>query len=112
MIRGGSRTRTGRLTRKQGVLGATVPAYWSFNPAYAEVQTEHVWSTAWNDIMTGGMTPEAAANKAFGRIKEIFSKYPIVESSAEAARPERRSVGTGNPRYSFERHDQAGNRYL
>ncbi len=65
---------------QQSVLGETVPAYWAFNPAYAQVQTEHVWSTAWNDIMTGGMSAEAAADKAFGRIKEIFSNYPIVQS--------------------------------
>ena len=45
-----------------------------------EVQNEHVWSTAWTDIMTGGMTPEAAAEKAFKRIEEIFAKYPIVQS--------------------------------
>jgi multiple sugar transport system substrate-binding protein len=65
---------------QQGVLGQTVPAYWAFNPAYAQVQNEHVWSTAWIDIMTGGMTPEAAADKAFRRIREIFAKYPIVQS--------------------------------
>lgn len=64
----------------QGVLGQTVPAYWAFNPAYAQVQNEHVWSTAWIDIMTGGMTPEAAAKKAYKRINEIFEKYPIVRS--------------------------------
>ena len=62
------------------MLGPTVPAYWAFNPAYAQVQNEHVWSTAWIDIMTGGMTAEAAADKAFKRIKEIFAKYPIVQS--------------------------------
>ena len=65
---------------KQGVLGATVPAYWAFNPAYAQVQNEHVWSTAWIDILNAGMTPEAAADKAFKRINEIFAKYPIVQS--------------------------------
>jgi multiple sugar transport system substrate-binding protein len=65
---------------EQGVLGATVPAYWAFNPAYSQVQTEHVWSTGWNDIMINGMSPEAAADKATKRIKEIFAKYPIVQS--------------------------------
>lgn len=62
----------------QGVLGQTIPAYWAFNPAYAQVQNEHVWSTAWVDIISGGMTPEAAAKKAYKRIHEIFEKYPIV----------------------------------
>ena len=32
---------------------------------------------AWTDIMQGGLTPEAAAEKAFKRIGEIFAKYPI-----------------------------------
>jgi hypothetical protein len=29
--------------------------------------------------MTGGMTPQAAAEKAFKRVEEIFAKYPIVQ---------------------------------
>ena len=65
---------------QQGVLGQTVPAYWAYNPAYAQVQSEHVWSTAWIDIMTGGMAPEAAAEKAIKRITDIFAKYPIMQS--------------------------------
>ena len=64
----------------QGVLDPTIPAYWAFNPAYSQVQTEHVWSTAWNDVMTGGMSADAAAEKAFKRVKEIFAKYPIMQS--------------------------------
>jgi hypothetical protein len=30
--------------------------------------------------MSGGMTPQAAAEKAFKRAEEIFAKYPIAES--------------------------------
>jgi multiple sugar transport system substrate-binding protein len=62
---------------RQGLLGLTVPTFWTSNPAYAQVQNEHVWQTAWADIMTGGMTPQAAGEKAFKRVEEIFSKYPI-----------------------------------
>jgi hypothetical protein len=29
--------------------------------------------------MQGGMAPQAAAEKAFKRVEEIFAKYPIVE---------------------------------
>ena len=65
---------------QQGLLGPTLPQFWVFNPAYAQVQTEHVWSTGWTDIMQGGMTPQAAADKAFKRVEEIFAKYPIVQS--------------------------------
>ena len=42
---------------EQSVFGPTLPHYWAFNPAYAEVQNTHVWSTAWADIMRNGMTP-------------------------------------------------------
>jgi len=50
------------------------PFLWSRG---TQVQNEHVWSTAWADIMTGGITPQAAADKAFKRIEEIFAKYQI-----------------------------------
>src|SRR6266853_1698158 len=62
---------------QQALLGPTVPPFWTFNPAYAQVQNEHVWPTGWADITTGGMTPQAAAEKAFKRVEEIFAKYPI-----------------------------------
>jgi multiple sugar transport system substrate-binding protein len=64
---------------EQGLIGPTVPEFWAYNPAYAQVRNEHVWSTAWIDIMQGGMTPQAAADKAFKRVEEIFAKYPIVQ---------------------------------
>jgi len=47
---------------------------------YAQVQNEHVWQTAWADIIHSGMAPQAASEKAFKRIEEIFSKYPITQS--------------------------------
>ena len=65
---------------QQSVFGPTVPAYWAFNPAYAEVQNTHVWSAAWADIMRNGMEPEAAADKAFKQVEAIFAKYPIAQS--------------------------------
>ena len=64
---------------QQGLLGPTVPTFWTSNPAYAQVQNEHVWSTGWTDIMIDGMEPQAAA-KAFKRVEEIFSKYPIAQT--------------------------------
>jgi multiple sugar transport system substrate-binding protein len=65
---------------EQGLLGPTIPEFVVYNPAYAQVRNEHVWSTGWTDIMQGGMTPQAAAEKAFKRVEEIFAKYPIVQS--------------------------------
>ena len=55
----------------------TVPQFWAFNPAYAQVQNEHLWSVGWVDVMNEGMAPEAAAARAFKRIEEMFAKYPI-----------------------------------
>jgi len=62
---------------QQAVLGPTLPQFWIYNPAYAQVQNEHTFMTGWMDIIQQGMTPEAAAEKAFKRVEEIFAKYPI-----------------------------------
>ena len=62
----------------QTLLSPTVPNFWVFNPAYAQVENEHVWQTAWAEIMKDGAAPQAAAEKAFKRVEEIFAKYPIV----------------------------------
>jgi multiple sugar transport system substrate-binding protein len=64
---------------EQGLLGPTVPNFWVFNPAYASVENTHVWPTAWADVISGGLTPEAAVDKAFRRVAEIFAKYPITQ---------------------------------
>jgi multiple sugar transport system substrate-binding protein len=65
---------------EQGLLGPTLPNFWVFNPAYASVENTHVWPTAWADVITGGMAPEAAVEKALRRVAEIFAKYPMEES--------------------------------
>ncbi len=64
---------------QQGLLGPTVPTFWTSNPAYAQVQNEHVWQTAWAEIMKDGAAPQAAAEKAFKRVEEIFAQYPITQ---------------------------------
>src|SRR5438105_1431300 len=64
----------------QAVLSPTIADYWAFNPAYAQVQNEHVWPTGWAEIMQAGVAPQAAAEKAFKRVEEIFAKYPIAQS--------------------------------
>jgi len=61
----------------QCLLGPTVAEFWAYNPAYAQVRNEHTWSVAWAAIMKDGATPQAAAEKAFKRVEEIFAKYPI-----------------------------------
>jgi len=65
---------------RQGLFSPTVPTFWTSNPAYAQVQNEHVWQTAWAEIMIGGVTPEAAAAKAFKRVEAIFAGYPITQA--------------------------------
>jgi hypothetical protein len=39
-----------------------------------------VWQTAWVEIMKDGGPPQAAAEKAFRRVEEIFAKYPIAQT--------------------------------
>jgi multiple sugar transport system substrate-binding protein len=63
---------------KQALLGPTVPQLWVYNPAFAQVQNEHVFPTGWAEIAKDGVAPQAAAEKAFRRVEEIFAKYPIV----------------------------------
>jgi multiple sugar transport system substrate-binding protein len=65
---------------RQGILGPTIPPYEVLNPAWAEVQTEHVFSVAMFDVMNGGLAPEQAIDKAFKRVETIFAKYPIREA--------------------------------
>jgi len=62
---------------QQGLLGPTRPDYYVFNPAMAEVYYQHVWSLAMIDVAKEGVTPEAAIDKAFKRIEEIFGKYKM-----------------------------------
>jgi len=64
---------------RQGLFSPTVPTFWTSNPAYAEVQNEHVWQVAWAEIIQDKATPQAAAEKAFKRVEEIFLKYPIAQ---------------------------------
>jgi multiple sugar transport system substrate-binding protein len=62
---------------KEGLLDPTVPYYFAYNPAYAEVMAEHTWNVAWADITRGGMAPDQAVDKAMKALAAIFAKYPI-----------------------------------
>jgi hypothetical protein len=62
------------------LVGPTFPLYEPFSPAAAQIDSEHVFQVAWNDIVAKGMAPEAAAEKALKRTQEIFAKYPIPQS--------------------------------
>lgn len=65
---------------KEGLVDPTVPFYYVYNPASAEVDTQHVFQLAWADIVNNGVKTEQAAEAAFGRIRAIFAKYPMQSS--------------------------------
>jgi multiple sugar transport system substrate-binding protein len=62
---------------KEGLVDPTVPYYYSYNPAYAEVMADHNWNVAWADIVKNGMSPEQATEKALKQIQATFAKYPM-----------------------------------
>jgi multiple sugar transport system substrate-binding protein len=62
---------------QQGLLGPTMPDHYVFNLAMADVRNQHVWSTAMIDVAKDGAKPEAAVDKVFKRIEEIFAKYKM-----------------------------------
>jgi multiple sugar transport system substrate-binding protein len=65
---------------EQSVIKPTVPIYEAYNPAQAQVGKEETFMVAAFDVMNNGMAPEAAIDKTFKRVEEIFAKYPIVSS--------------------------------
>ncbi len=62
---------------KQEFDGPTEPWAMAYNPAYAQVNAEEIWGRAEGDVVVHGTSPEEAVDAAFGRIKEIFSRYQI-----------------------------------
>jgi multiple sugar transport system substrate-binding protein len=65
---------------REGLLDPTVPIHPVFNPGYAEANAQQIWGAAEADVIREGMTPQAAAEKALGRIGAILAKYPIAQS--------------------------------
>jgi len=65
---------------QQTLLGPTLPIYEVFNPAIAQVNSEHLFSVAMFDVIKEGMAPEAAIDKAFKRVEAVFAKYPIEQT--------------------------------
>src|SRR5256885_1217156 len=61
----------------QALLSPTVPQLWALNPAFAQVQNEHVFPNGWAEVAQQGVKPEAAAEKALKRVVEIFANYKI-----------------------------------
>jgi multiple sugar transport system substrate-binding protein len=62
---------------EQGFRRPTLPVWYSYTPAWAQVQSEHVFQVALVDVATGRATLKEAVDKAFARAEQIFAKYPI-----------------------------------
>ena len=66
---------------QQGLLGPTVPDYYVFNPAMAEVYAQHVCSMAMIDVAKkGGKRRRRRSTRRSSEIEEIFAKYPIQQA--------------------------------
>ena len=64
----------------QGVLGATVPYHYCFNPGWSEANAAQTWGAAHASVIRDNVSPEAAAETALKRIGAILAKYPVVQT--------------------------------
>lgn len=62
---------------EQGVYSPTKPDYFAYNPAWAQVRSEHPFNVAFHEIVAEGRPVKEAAAKALKRVEEIFGKYQI-----------------------------------
>ncbi len=62
---------------EEAFAGPVLPFYYIYNPAWAQVRSEHPFNAAFHDVTANGMPVKDAVAKAFNRIDEIFSKYEI-----------------------------------
>jgi multiple sugar transport system substrate-binding protein len=62
---------------EQGFKRPTLPLWYSYNPAEAQMESEHTFNLAMVDVVKGRATLKQAVAKAFKRAEEIFAKYPI-----------------------------------
>ncbi|MEJ0020864.1 MAG: hypothetical protein WDN25_30800 [Acetobacteraceae bacterium] len=65
------------VATRQGLVTPTMPWWQTFNPAYAQVISEQLWTQAEARVTQYGATPEQAADEAIMRIKVIFERYEI-----------------------------------
>ena len=65
---------------EQGFNRPTLPPWFSYNPAWGEVESEHVFQRALVDVAKGNATVKDALDKAFAQAEQIFEKYPIQQA--------------------------------
>jgi len=61
----------------QGLDKPTIPDWYSYNPGWAEVRSEHTFNLAFHDIVTNKVPVKDAAMKAIKRVDEIFANYKM-----------------------------------
>ena len=71
---------------QQGLLGPTMPQLLraSTRPMARSSAEQRLGHGRWPTSSKDGMTPEAAVDKAFKRVEEIFAKYPIARELRRA----------------------------
>jgi multiple sugar transport system substrate-binding protein len=62
---------------EQGFKRPTLTYWYAFNPAWAQVDSEHTFQLAVVDVAKGQATVKEAVDKAFARAEEVFAKYPM-----------------------------------
>jgi len=62
---------------EQGVFSPTKPDYFAYNPAWAQVRSEHPFNVAFHDVVADGKPVKEASMQAIKRVEEIFAKYRI-----------------------------------
>ena len=62
---------------EQGVFSPTKPDYFAYNPAWAQVRSEHTFHVAFHEIVADKVPVKDASMKALKRVEEIFTKYKM-----------------------------------
>ena len=60
-----------------GLIKPTISYWMNYNPAYAQVMSEQIWSQATANITQKNMTVEQATDEAASRTKVIFENFKI-----------------------------------
>ena len=62
---------------EQGFRRPVLPVWYAYNPAWAQVEAEHLFQAAVVNVAKGQATVKEALDKAFARAEQIFAQYPI-----------------------------------
>jgi multiple sugar transport system substrate-binding protein len=65
---------------EQGFKRPTLPVWYSYNPAWAEVENEHVFQRALVEVAKGQANLKESVDQAFAQSEAIFAKYPIQQA--------------------------------